>query len=58
MGHPGRESMLKQLQLSVWWPGITKDTKELSGLCKTCVILDKGVRDYPMRERETPDHVW
>ena len=28
MGHAGRESMLKQMWLSVWWPGISKDTKE------------------------------
>ena len=50
--------MLKQLQLSVWWPGISKDTKEFLGSCKTFVALGKGDRDYPMRERETTEHVW
>ena len=28
-GHPGRDSFLRNLRQSVWWPGLTKDVLEM-----------------------------
>ena len=36
-GHPGKESMTRQLRQSVWWLGMTSDVKEYVGSCTPCL---------------------
>ena len=48
-GCPGRESMLKQLRLSVWWPGMTADVKEYTDSCLGCTAATPRTRPRPFR---------
>jgi transposase InsO family protein len=57
-GCPGRESMLKQLRLSVWWPGMSADVKEFTESCLGCTAATPRTRPPPMQERETPAGPW
>ena len=57
-GCPGRESMVKQLRLSVWWPGMTTDVKEYTESCLGCTAATPRTRPPPMEERETPEGPW
>ena len=46
--YAGKESILKQLCLSVWWPGISKHVRDFVESYKTCVALGKRVKNYDM----------
>ena len=45
--HRGRDSMMKQLCQSVWWPNISGDVKEFVKSCKPCVALEGSVKPPP-----------
>ena len=54
-GHPGRESMLRQLRQSSWWPGMTEDIKELIEGCIPGQAIVGAVMSPPIKVTETPD---
>ena len=58
-GHPGMESMLRQLRLGYWWPGMTADVTEFVAKCNIgCAAA--GPKNSPplMVVRDTPEEVW
>ena len=57
-GCPGRESMLRQMRMSVWWPGISRDVKDYTESCLGCTAATPRNRPPPMMERETPGGPW
>ena len=58
-GHPGIVGMLRQLRLSVWWPGMTKDATEYVETCNTgCAPATNKNSPLPMGVRDTPDRPW
>ena len=57
-GHPGRDSMLQQLRLLVWWPGLAKDVRNYVDSCVACVVVVDRNQVPPMQIRETPDGPW
>ena len=57
-GHTGRDSILRSLRRSVWWPGVTKDVRELVDSCIPCQA-SVGTKATPkMSIRETPGDVF
>ena len=54
-GHPGRDSMLQQLRVSVWWPGLAKDMRNYVDSCVACVSAVDRNQVLPMQIRETLD---
>ena len=57
-GHPGRDSMLQQLRVSVWWPGLAGDVRNYVDSCVACVSAVDRNQVPPMQIRETPDGPW
>ena len=58
LGHPGKESMIRQLRLSTWWPNHTADAKQFEESCLPCVSAVDSNKVAPMQIRETPDRPW
>ena len=56
-GHPGRDSILRQLRQSVWWPGISKDVTEMVEPCIPCQASVGTTVAPKMTIRETPNDV-
>ena len=58
LGHPGKESMTRQLRLSCWWPRSTTDIKEFEESCMPCIAAVDSNPTPPMQIRDTPDRPW
>ena len=58
LGHPGKESMTRQLRLSCWWPRSTTDIKEFEESCTPCLAAVDSNSTPPMQIRDTPDRPW
>ena len=52
-GHPGVDKTLQRLREAVWWPGFTKEVKQVLTNCRPCVIESK-VRRVPLQPRRLP----
>ena len=58
-GHPGYSSMLRELRLCYWWPGLTADVTEYTATCNIgCAASVSKNSPPPMVVRETPEEVW
>ena len=58
-GHPGMESMVRQLRQLYWWPGMTEDIPEYVATCNIgCAAASPKNSPPPMVIRETPEEVW
>ena len=58
-GHPGMESMVRQLRQLYWWPGMTEDIREFVATCNIgCAAATPKNSPPPMVIRETPEEVW
>ena len=58
-GHPGIVGLLRQLRLSVWWPGMTADATEYVETCGDgCALATAKNSPPPMVVRDTPDRPW
>ena len=58
-GHPGMESMVRQLRQLYWWPGMTEDIREYVATCNIgCAAASPKNSPPPMVTRETPEEVW
>ena len=58
VGHPGKESMTRQLRLSCWWPKFSTDIREFQETCLPCAAAVDRNTTPPMQIRETPDRPW
>ena len=58
LGHPGKESMIRQLRQSCWWPRLSTDVKEFQESCVPCLAAVDSNTTPPMQTRETPDRPW
>ena len=58
LGHPGRESMTRQLRTSCWWPKMGPDVREYERSCVPCLASVDRNTTPPMQIRETPDRAW
>ena len=58
LGHPGKESMTRQLRLSCWWPRSTTDIKEFEESCVPCIAAVDSNPTPPLQIRNTPDRPW
>ena len=58
LGHPGKDSMIRQLRLSCWWPRSSTDTKEFEESCLPCIASVDSNLTPPMQMRDTPDRPW
>ncbi|XP_065195861.1 uncharacterized protein K02A2.6-like [Sycon ciliatum] len=56
-GHPGVDKTLQRLREAVWWPGFTKEVKQVLTNCSPCVIESK-VRRVPLQPRRLPSRPW
>ena len=57
-GCPGGDSMLRQLRMDVWWPGMDKDVKAFTSTCWACAAATPTTSTPPMAIRSTPESVW
>ena len=58
-GHPGMESMVRQLRQLHWWPGMTEDIREYVATCNIgCAAASPKNSPPPMVIIETPEEVW
>ena len=58
-GHPGMESMVRQLRQLYWWPGMTEDIPEYVATCNIgCAAVSPKNSSPPMVIRETPEELW
>ena len=58
LGHPGKDSMTRQLRLSCWWPRFSTDIKEFGESCLPCIASVDSNLTPPMQMRDTPDRPW
>ena len=56
-GCPGGDSMLRQLRMDVWWPGMHKDGKKFTSSCWACASATPTTSTPPMAIRSTPERV-
>ena len=54
-GHQGITKYRERAKTSVWWPGLSKQLKELVNNCSTC-IKERVNRPEPVIPSELPDH--
>ena len=54
VGHPGKESMTRQLRLSCWWPGYSADIREFQETCLPCAAAVDRNTMPPMQIRDRP----
>ena len=57
-GCPGGDSMLRQLRMDVWWPGMHQDVKKFTSSCWACASATPTTSTPPMAIRSTPERVW
>ena len=57
-GHPGRDSILRNLRQSVWWPGLSKDVTEMVEGCIPCQASEGTTVAPKMMLRETPRDIF
>ena len=58
MGHPGKESMTRQLRRSCWWPKYSVDVRDFQESCVPCAAAVDSNTTPPMQMRDTPDRPW
>ncbi|XP_064212700.1 uncharacterized protein K02A2.6-like [Tribolium castaneum] len=56
-GHFGINKCLDRAKATVWWPGITRELKEVVGKCEICIKLRRPTVD-PMLPSEVPSRPW
>ena len=57
-GHPGQQSMTRQIRQSCWWRGMNTDIKDFVETCLPCLVaVDRNKMDL-MHVRGTPERPW
>ena len=56
-GHQGIQKCRLRANISVWWPGITKQIKDMIENCPTCVRVSTPKRE-PLLPTDLPDYTW
>jgi transposase InsO family protein len=57
-GHPGTQSMVRQLRQDTWWPGQSRDVRDFVDSCLACTASVGRTSPAPMTVRETPTAAW
>ena len=57
-GHLGVEKCLLKARDCLFWPGITKDIKEMSSNCTTCMQYGKQQQKQPLQQHSLPSYPW
>ena len=52
-GHPGQQSMTRQMRGTCWWLGMNADIKEYVETCIPCIAVVERNRTEPMQIRKT-----
>ena len=55
--HQGLHKCRQNAQATVWWPGLSKELKELVDACREC-RANRPVRQEPLRPTELPKRPW
>ena len=56
--HQGLNKCRERAQLSVWWPGLSTQLKELINTCETCREARPSQRNEPLLATPLPDRPW
>ena len=56
-GHQGIEQCRQRAQISVWWPGISRQIEEMLAKCPHCV-KEKNPQREPLIPTTLPDYSW
>ena len=56
--HPAKDSMTRQLEQTVWWPGMVSDIQTYSNTCLGCTSAENRNYPPPMIKRKTPGGPW
>ena len=57
-GHPGKESMTRQMRQLCWWPGVSSDIREFAQTCLPCTARVVRNKTVPIQMREMPERPW
>ena len=57
-GHLGIDKCLLKARNCLFWPGITKDIKEMSSNCATCMKYAKQQQKQPLQQHSLPSYPW
>ena len=57
-GHMGAEKCLLRARDCMFWPGISKDIKELTSSCPTCIKYAKQQPKEPLLQYNLPSYPW
>ena len=57
-GHMGIEKCLLRAKECVFWPGISKDIKEMTQTCATCLQFSKQQPKEPLHPHNVPSFPW
>ena len=57
-GYPGKDSMLRNLRLSVWWLGMATDVSKVVAACVPCAASVGTGPVALMEDRGTPERLW
>ena len=57
-GHPGQQSMTRQMRGTCWWPGMNVDIKEYMETCIPCLAAVERNRTEPMQIRKMLERPW
>ena len=56
-GHQGMERCRERVAVSVWWPGVTSDVREMVNKCRKCAEL-RVMRKAPLISTPLPEYPW
>ena len=56
--HQGAESCLRKARDLVFWPGMSKDVKDIVDKCSVCADYQSGNPKQPMQTQKIPDRPW
>lgn len=57
-GHMGTEKCLLKAKDCLFWPGISKDIKELTSSCSTCIKYSRQQPKEPLHQHNVPSYPW
>ena len=57
-GHMGIVKCQKRARESVYWPGLTKDIKEMVERCETCIKFSPAQQKEKLVQHDTPSYPW
>ena len=56
--HQGLHKCRQRAQITVWWPGLSRDLKELINRCETCRLARPAQKSEPLQPTPLPQRPW